>query len=126
MFDSRLKMRSHLQEKYFLRDNPFSMTPSTREVVWANRDEVRRRFEGIFETSLSTSPSRIIINWGDWGSGKTHAMLYFSSELFKRTFQEKLKAKVDFISCPIHLPRPTVAGSIGKLLFQEILRTITI
>jgi hypothetical protein len=126
MYASRLKMRYHLQEKYFLRDNPFSITPSMREVVWANRVEVRRRLEGIFETSLSTSPSRIIINWGDWGSGKTHAMLYFSSELFKRNFQEKLKAKVDFIFCPIHLPRPTVAGSIGKLLFQEILRTITI
>lgn len=119
-------MRYYLEEKYFLRDNPFSITPSMREIVWANRVEIRERLEGIIETSLSTSPSRIIINWGDWGSGKTHAMLYFSSELFKGLIQEKLNAKFDFISCAIHLPRPTTAGSMGKLLYQEIVRTITI
>lgn len=126
MYDSRLKMRYHLEEKYFLRDNPFSITPSMKETVWANRTKIRSRLEGIIETSLSTSPSRIIVNWGDWGSGKTHAMLYFSSELFKKRFQEKLNTKIDFISCPIHLPRPTAVGSIGKLLYQEIIRTITV
>lgn len=126
MYYPKLKMRYYLKEKYFLRDNPFSITPSMREIVWANRVEIRERLEGIIETSLSTSPSRIIINWGDWGSGKTHAMLYFSSELFKKMIQEKVNAKVDFISCPIHLPRPTTAGSMGKLLYQEIVRTITI
>ena len=126
MYQSKLKMQYYLEERCFLRDNPFSITPSMREIVWANRVEILERLEGIIETSLSTSPSRIIINWGDWGSGKTHAMLYFSSELFKRKIQEKLNAKFDFISCAIHLPRPTISGSMGKLLYQEIVRTITI
>ena len=126
MYRPKLKMRYYLKKKYFLRDNPFSITPSMREIVWADRVEIRERLEGIIETSLSTSPSRIIINWGDWGSGKTHAMLYFSSELFKRMIEKKLNAKVDFISCPIHLPRPTTAGSMGKLLYQEIVTAITI
>lgn len=119
-------MRQHYEKKYFLRDNPFSITPSMREILWADRVNLRERLEGIIETSLSTSPSRIIINWGDWGSGKTHAMNYFSSELFRKSIQEKLKAKVDFLSCAFYLPKPTSAGSMAKLLYQEIVSRITV
>lgn len=119
-------MRQHYEKKYFLRDNPFSITPSMREILWADRVHLRERLEGIIETSLSTSPSRIIINWGDWGSGKTHAMSYFSSELFRKRIEKKLKAKVDFLSCAFYLPKPTSAGSMAKLLYQEIVSRITV
>lgn len=126
MYQSKLRMRQHYEKKYFLRDNPFSITPSIREILWANRVHLRERLEGIIETSLSTSPSRIIINWGDWGSGKTHAMNYLSSELFRKRVQEKLKAKVDFLSCAFYLPKPTSLGSMAELLYQEIVSRITV
>ena len=126
MYQSKLRMRQHYEKKYFLRDNPFSITPSTGQILWADRVQLRERLEGIIETSLSTSPSRIIINWGDWGSGKTHAMLFFSSRLFKERIEKKLNAKVDFLSCAIYLPRPTSAGSMGELLYQEIVSHITV
>ena len=63
-----------------LRSNPFRLTPplDPDDIKWAGMEKVKRELEKRIEMSMRMDPSRIVINWGAYGSGKTHASLYFS------------------------------------------------
>jgi len=63
-----------------LKENPFRLTPplDPKEIVWAGMSEVKNKLEKRIKLSMRTRPSRIVLNWGGYGSGKTHASLYFS------------------------------------------------
>jgi len=63
-----------------LEENPFRLTPplDPKEIVWAGMSEVKEKLEKRIKLSMRTRPSRIVINWGSYGSGKTHASIYFS------------------------------------------------
>ena len=63
-----------------LEENPFRLTPplDPKEIVWAGMSEVKEKLEKRIKLSMRTRPSRIVLNWGSYGSGKTHASLYFS------------------------------------------------
>jgi len=67
-------------EKLGLKDNPFRLTPplNPKDILWAGMSDVKNKLEERIKISLKTQPSRIVINWGAYGSGKTHAALYFS------------------------------------------------
>jgi hypothetical protein len=69
-------------ERVYLRDNPFVSTPPTpsEEVVWAGVPDQKKRIEDRIISSLKTSPYTLVLNWGPWGSGKTHAARYFNQE----------------------------------------------
>ena len=81
--------------EFFGFDNPFSLTPEEKEKIWADQKELKQEVENIIKLFLMTSPTRLIILYGDWGSGKTHAMRYFTNE-------ENLKS----LSEPLHLTTP--------------------
>jgi len=105
-------------ESLGLTGNPFRLTPplDPKEIIWAGMQDIKDKLEKRIKISLRTQPSRIIINWGSYGSGKTHAALYFSKtdrlrELTTENSVEKAK------SVKITLPR--ASGSI----VQEFLRS---
>ena len=64
-----------------LKQNPFPDTPPRRpeEAVWAGFPQLRSQFEALFVEALCTSATQVVLNRGDWGSGKTHAAIYFGT-----------------------------------------------
>src|SRR5438552_17137164 len=66
--------------KLNLRDNPFSATPVTGRPIWCGMERLKSELERRVEISLKTSPPSLILNWGHYGSGKTHAAKYFTSD----------------------------------------------
>ena len=63
-----------------LTENPFRLTPplNQKDIHWAGMHEVKESIEKRIKIAMRTQPSRIVLNWGSYGSGKTHAALYFS------------------------------------------------
>ncbi|MGD8457149.1 MAG: hypothetical protein PVF83_12255 [Anaerolineales bacterium] len=55
-------------------------------------------------SSLSTSPSSLVLNYGSWGGGKTHAARYFSQEKILNELSTKLDI-VAPLSIVINIPR---------------------
>ncbi len=71
-----------LQEMYGLKSNPFRMTPATNpeELVWAGFSDVRTKIEKRIQRAVNLPNSSLVLNWGDYGSGKTHAARYFKKQ----------------------------------------------
>jgi hypothetical protein len=67
-------------EKLNLSDNPFASTPTAERPVWCGMSTLKAQLERRLEVSLKTSPTSLILNWGHYGSGKTHAAKYFTSD----------------------------------------------
>jgi hypothetical protein len=61
-------------------ENPFRIGPplSPTELIWAGFPKLRQSIEKRIEFSMLTTPSRIVLNWGRYGSGKTHAANFFT------------------------------------------------
>ena len=64
-----------------LRQNPFPDTPPRRpeEAVWAGFPQLKAQFEALFLEALCSPTTQVVLNRGDWGSGKTHAAIYFGT-----------------------------------------------
>lgn len=65
----------------FLLDNPFRTVPPHQrsgEIVWADMAGRKKEIEDAIRFSLQTSPSNLVLNWGPYGGGKSHAALYFT------------------------------------------------
>lgn len=65
----------------FLLDNPFRIVPPRQwlgEIVWADMARHKKEMEDAIRFSLQTSPSNLVLNWGPYGGGKSHAALYFT------------------------------------------------
>ena len=109
------------QEAFKLKDNPFGTTaPSIeRPIVWSGRATLKEDLVEILKASLVTSPSRIIINWGEWGAGKTHAMKYFSQEENLEPISKEMKEKPGY-SIYIVCPRRDVL----ELMYLSIIESI--
>ena len=66
-------------EKYNLQTNPFRLTPSTPdEIIWAGFHDLQKRIARRISLAVKIPNSSLILNWGEYGSGKTHAANYFS------------------------------------------------
>ena len=68
-------------EKLFkLKSNPFRMTPAVNsdEIIWAGFPQMKEKFENRIKRSIKMPNSGLILNWGEYGSGKTHAARYFN------------------------------------------------
>lgn len=65
---------------YNLRTNPFRAVPAinSEEIVWAGFKEIKEKFERRITRIVKLPNSAIALNWGEYGSGKTHAARYFS------------------------------------------------
>lgn len=66
-------------KRVLLKQNPFFNTPPVRpeETVWAGFPDLRKKLEDLFAESLSTSRTQVVLNRGEYGSGKTHAAIFY-------------------------------------------------
>lgn len=92
-------------DKYQLSDNPFRMVPASEpeKLIWAGFDEIKSTFENRIKRSIGVSNSSLVLNMGEYGSGKTHAATYFSKpDVLKSLTPEgskiPLSIKIDFPS----------------------------
>lgn len=71
-----------LQEMYGLKSNPFRMTPAANpdELIWAGFGDVKTKIEKRIQRAINLPNSSLVLNWGDYGSGKTHAARYFRKQ----------------------------------------------
>lgn len=69
-------------DKLNLKGNPFRITPSTNvtEIIWAGFPELKKQIETRIKYSINIPNSSLVLNWGEYGSGKTHALRYFSTQ----------------------------------------------
>lgn len=67
-------------DKFELRDNPFRMMPASEpnKLIWAGFSDIKGDFERRIQRSIGVSSSSLVLNMGEYGSGKTHAAMYFS------------------------------------------------
>lgn len=65
-----------------LKANPFDLTPNTdpKQILWAGMKQVKQEFYRIFNIALTDSTTQVVLNQGPWGSGKTHASIYFGNQ----------------------------------------------
>lgn len=63
----------------YLKQNPFPNTPprDPNYTVWAGFTRLREQFNNIFHEAISTDRTQVVLNWGEYGSGKTHAATFF-------------------------------------------------
>lgn len=107
-------------EKLGLKENPFRLTPplDQSEIVWAGMNEVKTSIENRIKIALLTKASRIVLNWGSYGSGKTHASLYYS-----KTDRLKEIAKENNVSPAksIKITLPRSSNNIVQEFFRSFL-----
>ena len=70
------------EELFKLKTNPFRMTPalSSEELIWAGFPKLKERIINKIKRSIKIPNSSLVLNWGEYGSGKTHAARYFNKE----------------------------------------------
>ncbi len=70
------------QELFNLKSNPFRLTPaiSSQEIIWAGFPIIKDKFHSRIKRAIKVPNSSLILNWGEYGSGKTHAARYFGKE----------------------------------------------
>ena len=68
--------------KYNLKINPFRLTPpsNSEEIVWAGFADLKKRIERRITLAIKIPNSCFVVNWGEYGSGKTHAARYFCKD----------------------------------------------
>jgi hypothetical protein len=73
------EMHSIDWRRVLLKQNPFPNTPPVRpeDAVWAGFPALRKQLDALFAESLSTSRTQIVLNRGEYGSGKTHAAIFY-------------------------------------------------
>ncbi len=76
-----------------LKSNPFRLTPAVNpdEIIWAGFPHIKARFESRIKRAIKIPNTSLVLNWGEYGSGKTHAARYFG----KKTVMEQLAAETD-------------------------------
>lgn len=70
-----------------LKHNPFiNLTPELatgQVVVWAGMADIKSKLEKVYKDAETTNQKQVILNWGPWGGGKTHAAMYFTNLKFE-------------------------------------------
>lgn len=104
-YKKELKM-GNFQETYKLKTNPFRLTPATNptELVWAGFKSIKEKFEKRIERSIRIPNSTLVLNWGEYGSGKTHAARYFNKKDVLQKLSEKAEKSIPY-STVISLPK---------------------
>ncbi len=86
-------------EKLFnLKSNPFRLTPaiSSEEIIWAGFPAIKEKFHSRIKRSIKVPNSSLILNWGEYGSGKTHAARYFGKETVLADIAKEAGGKVPY------------------------------
>jgi len=105
-----------------LKQNPFPDTPPSRpeEAVWAGFPKLKTQFETLFVEGLSTPRTQVILNRGDWGSGKTHAAIYFGTP--KRLPEVEGKRVRDVLTLYVRTPKEPAQADV--ILYRDIIESI--
>lgn len=115
-------------EKLFhLNTNPFRLVPGRRskDIVWAGFADVKSKFENEIKRAITISNSSLILNWGEYGSGKTHAARFFNVKANLEKLAKQERAKIPF-SLLFNLPKgrnpvfDIFVSVIDKLDFSDI------
>ena len=108
-------------KKAFLKDNPFLGTPPSagEEIIWAGMSNERKHLEERIQHSLSTSPYSLILNWGPWGGGKTHAARFFNQETVLLSLSRRAKVPHP-LSLIINIPRGGTKNVVNDLYINII------
>ena len=118
------------KETYKLKTNPFRLTPATNpvELVWAGFKEVKEKFEKRIERSIRIPNSTLVLNWGEYGSGKTHAARFFNKKDILQGLADKTGKAIPY-STVISLPKgkepiySIYISIIDKLNIEELRNT---
>jgi archaellum biogenesis ATPase FlaH len=114
-------------EIYKLRTNPFRMTPATspHEIIWAGFSAIKNRLENRIKKSIKIPNSSLVLNWGEYGSGKTHAARYFNKRIVLEDIAEEAEASIPYsIVMPLPKGKEPVynifTNVVDKLNIEEI------
>lgn len=112
-------------EKFKLKTNPFRMVPAVHqeELIWAGFPEIKERFEKRIKRSIRIPNSTIVLNWGEYGSGKTHAARYFSKQSVLQTCIDPERDSTTPLSIVINFPK---GKNVVRELFTQIIDKIDI
>lgn len=111
--------------QYSLKNNPFRIGPSIKsdELIWIGMEKLRSDLDNRIEACIRTSPSRIVLNWGRYGSGKTHAANFYTKTNYINT-----KFNVNTKNIKVNLPRSSkepvqafLRALVGQLNFDNII-----
>lgn len=95
-----------------LKENPFDVitpTPSP-DLIWAGMDNLKSQFVNIYEQAFASKNRKVVLNWGKYGSGKTHAAYYFANNRIPNVDNDRL----------VHLYiRTSKDGSVANLEFVK-------
>ena len=63
-----------------LKNDPFPDVPprNATETIWAGMSQLKTQFDELLIEAQTTAALQVVLNWGAYGSGKTHAATYFS------------------------------------------------
>lgn len=105
-----------------LKQNPFPNTPPRRpeEAIWAGMPRLKSQFNSLFTEALTTSVTQVVLNRGAWGSGKTHAAIFFG--LHERLPQIGSAQVSDTIVLYVRTPKEAATSDV--ILYQSIIETI--
>ncbi|MCD7900223.1 MAG: hypothetical protein LUH22_10215 [Bacteroides sp.] len=92
--------------KFRLETNPFRITPAinSEQLIWAGFPEVKEKLEKRIRRSIQIPNSSLILNWGEYGSGKTHSSRYFNKESVLQEIADTIKQTPPF-SLNINFPK---------------------
>lgn len=101
-------------DRFKLKDNPFRVVPAinSHELIWAGFNEIKQKLETRILRSLQIPNSAIVLNWGDYGSGKTHAARYFCKDSVMEGLAQRAGCNKP-LSMMINFPR-------GKKVIDEM------
>ncbi len=123
---------AHFEVTYKLKTNPFRLTPATNpdELVWAGFKDIKEKFEKRIERSIRIPNSSLVLNWGEYGSGKTHAARFFNKKDVLQSLADKARKSIPY-STVISLPKgkepiySIYISIIDKLNVEELRNTFS-
>src|SRR6185312_8388954 len=94
------------EDLFNLKGNPFRLTPavSSDEIFWAGFPGIKQQFETRIKRAMKIPNSSLVLNWGEYGSGKTHAARYFGKRETLASLAEQVGMPVPFFTF-ITLPK---------------------
>lgn len=116
------KVQSVDWQLVLLKPNPFPEVPprTPAEAVWAGMPRLKNQFNTLFVEALSTSATQVVLNRGDWGSGKTHAAVYFGT----RDRLPKVKGEQVGNVWHLYVRTPKDPSQADTILYRDIIETI--
>ena len=66
-------------ELAFLKEDSFPEVPprDSQSAIWAGMSSLRKQLDELFTEAKTSPSSQVVLNWGAYGSGKSHAAIYF-------------------------------------------------